>query len=68
MGFFTILSQFLGDQKWWEVVLNPFNNIMSISLPHDSFIASVYSFTSSCSAFLLRTVLPTIVLYGGVSY
>ena len=29
-------------------------HVISISVPHDSFIASVYSFTSSCSALLLQ--------------
>ena len=55
---------------------NPCNNIISISVPHDSFIASVYSFISSCSAFLLCfpsqdslvcILCPTMCLWGCVA-
>ena len=48
-------------------VIHSASNIISISVPHDSFIASVYSFISSCSAFLLlRTVMRLYFVLMGV--
>ena len=52
-------------------------HIITISLPHDTFIASVYNFTSSCSAFILQRSFSGqscvyfahhCAEYGGVSY